>query len=69
MPGMIFNMKKRVSYRDAATGEQRSVHAGRMECTMQVGGAAASAVMLLCLQFDGTGRSCLLAGHDLPKLQ
>ena len=38
MPGMIFNMKKRVTYRDAATGEQRSVHAGRMECTMQVGG-------------------------------
>ena len=36
MPGMIFNMKKRISYTDAASGEQRSVHAGRMECTMQV---------------------------------
>ena len=60
MPGMIFNMKKRISYTDAASGEQRSVHAGRMECTMQVGGAA-SALMLLRLYFDST---CRLVCHQ-----
>lgn len=32
---MIFNAKKQVSWTDAA-GEQHSVRAGRLECTMQV---------------------------------
>ncbi|KAK9801940.1 hypothetical protein WJX73_008251 [Symbiochloris irregularis] len=35
LPGMIFNGKKQVSYTDAASGEQHSVRAGRLECTMQ----------------------------------
>lgn len=36
LPGMIFNQSKKVTYTDALTGRERSVHAGRMECTMQV---------------------------------
>ena len=36
LPGMIFNGRKRVAYTDALTGEQCSVLAGRLECTMQV---------------------------------
>lgn len=38
MPGLIFNLKKKVSYRDplAAPGApEQKLHAGRMECTMQ----------------------------------
>jgi len=35
LPGMIFNLNKKVSYTDALTGAERSVHAGRLECTMQ----------------------------------
>lgn len=36
LPGIIFNAKKKAKFLDPNTGEQRSVHAGRMECTMQV---------------------------------
>lgn len=36
LPGMIFNGKKNVSYTDSTTGEEHSVRAGRLECTMQV---------------------------------
>ena len=36
LPGMIFNQSKKVTYTDAVTGQERSVYAGRMECTMQV---------------------------------
>ena len=36
LPGMIFNQSKKVTYTDALTGHERSVYAGRMECTMQV---------------------------------
>lgn len=36
LPGMIFNQSKKVTYRDAVSGEEKSVYAGRMECTMQV---------------------------------
>lgn len=36
LPGMIFNQSKKVTYTDAVTGKERSVYAGRMECTMQV---------------------------------
>ena len=36
LPGMIFNQSKKVTYADAVTGQERSVYAGRMECTMQV---------------------------------
>lgn len=36
LPGMIFNAGKKVTYTDALSGAERSVHAGRMECTMQV---------------------------------
>ncbi|GBF98740.1 nucleotide-diphospho-sugar transferase [Raphidocelis subcapitata] len=35
LPGLIFNLKKKVNYRDALTGADRAVYAGRMECTMQ----------------------------------
>eukprot|EP00955_Chlamydomonas_euryale_P045004 353034-Chlamydomonas_euryale.AAC.1 len=35
MPGLIFNLKKKVAYTDPRSGAQRSVQAGRMECTMQ----------------------------------
>ncbi|KAK9823989.1 hypothetical protein WJX72_006832 [[Myrmecia] bisecta] len=35
LPGMIFNLKKKVTYQDAVSGRERTVHAGRMECTMQ----------------------------------
>lgn len=36
LPGMIFNRKKKVSFRDAADGgRQKSVKAGRIESTMQ----------------------------------
>ncbi len=36
LPGMIFNLNKKVAYKDALTGAERNVRAGRMECTMQV---------------------------------
>ena len=36
LPGMIFNQGKHVAYTDAASGRERCVRAGRMECTMQV---------------------------------
>ena len=36
LPGMIFNQSKKVTYTDAVTGQDHSVYAGRMECTMQV---------------------------------
>lgn len=36
LPGMIFNQSKKVCYTDAASGEGKSVYAGRLECTMQV---------------------------------
>lgn len=36
MPGLIFNLKKKVAYRDPRFSDQeRKVQAGRMECTMQ----------------------------------
>ena len=35
LPGLIFNMAKKVAWRDPATGAERSERAGRMECTMQ----------------------------------
>jgi hypothetical protein len=35
LPGMILNTKKEACFRDAATGVQRRVPAGRLECTMQ----------------------------------
>ena len=35
MAGLIFNTKKRVSYRDEMTGETKECLAGRMECMMQ----------------------------------
>lgn len=35
LPGMILNLKKRMLCRDPATWGERSVHAGRLECTMQ----------------------------------
>eukprot|EP00192_Tetraselmis_astigmatica_P009689 CAMPEP_0117698622 /NCGR_PEP_ID=MMETSP0804-20121206/29852_1 /TAXON_ID=1074897 /ORGANISM="Tetraselmis astigmatica, Strain CCMP880" /LENGTH=885 /DNA_ID=CAMNT_0005512935 /DNA_START=195 /DNA_END=2852 /DNA_ORIENTATION=+ len=35
LPGMIFNLNKRITYTDVLTGVERSVRAGRMECTMQ----------------------------------
>ena len=44
LPGMIFNGKKQVSYLDAASGEQHSVRAGRLECTMQVRGCGALSI-------------------------
>lgn len=36
LPGIIFNQSKKVTYTDAVSGLERSVYAGRMECTMQV---------------------------------
>lgn len=35
MPGLIFNLKKKVAYTDPITGDKHEVKAGRMECTMQ----------------------------------
>ncbi|KAI8474308.1 MAG: hypothetical protein J3K34DRAFT_465788 [Monoraphidium minutum] len=35
LPGLIFNMKKKVKYFDPLLGAERAVYAGRMECTMQ----------------------------------
>eukprot|EP00884_Botryococcus_braunii_P021126 jgi/Botrbrau1/7698/Bobra.0159s0135.1 len=35
LPGMVFNTKKLVTYRDAITHQEHELHAGRMECTMQ----------------------------------
>lgn len=35
LPGMIFNLKKQITYTAATSGETRDVQAGRMECTMQ----------------------------------
>eukprot|EP01026_Neomeris_dumetosa_P024099 TRINITY_DN2017_c1_g1_i1.p1 TRINITY_DN2017_c1_g1~~TRINITY_DN2017_c1_g1_i1.p1 ORF type:complete len:606 (-),score=95.75 TRINITY_DN2017_c1_g1_i1:304-2121(-) len=35
LPGMIFNMKKKMRYQNAFTGDEEEVVAGRMECTMQ----------------------------------
>lgn len=42
LPGMIFNLNKKVTYTDAVTGLERSIRAGRMECTMQVSGWASA---------------------------
>lgn len=36
LPGMILNTSKMTTYTDVATGQEHSVPAGRMECTMQV---------------------------------
>ena len=36
LPGMILNTSKKTTYTHAATGQEHSVPAGRMECTMQV---------------------------------
>lgn len=36
LPGMIFNQGKKVAYTDVVSGEDKSVYAGRLECTMQV---------------------------------
>ena len=36
LPGMILNTSKTTTYTDAHTGQEHSVPAGRMECTMQV---------------------------------
>ncbi|KAA6420439.1 MAG: low photochemical bleaching 1 [Trebouxia sp. A1-2] len=35
LPGMILNTSKKTAYTDATTGQEHSVPAGRMECTMQ----------------------------------
>ncbi|CAL8466978.1 g6514 [Coccomyxa elongata] len=35
LPGMIFNQGKKVAYTDVVSGEDKSVYAGRLECTMQ----------------------------------
>ncbi len=35
MPGLIFNLKKKVAYHDPLSGQTQQLHAGRMECTMQ----------------------------------
>ncbi|WIA22182.1 hypothetical protein OEZ85_004516 [Tetradesmus obliquus] len=35
MPGLIFNLKKKVKFFDPFIQEEREVRAGRMECTMQ----------------------------------
>lgn len=35
MPGLIFNLKKTVAYKDPLTQQEQKVQAGRMECTMQ----------------------------------
>ena len=55
LPGMIFNQSKKVGYTDAATGQERSVYAGRMECTMQVciiDGAADRQRLCTCTLID-----------------
>ena len=52
LPGMIFNQSKKVTYTDAVTGQDRSVYAGRMECTMQVclsNGAAGCQRLCTCI--------------------
>ena len=36
LPGMILNTSKTISYTDAESGQEHSMPAGRMECTMQV---------------------------------
>lgn len=41
LPGIIFNLNKQITYTPASApgappGTPRTVHAGRMECTMQV---------------------------------
>lgn len=36
LPGMILNTSKTTTYTDAHSGQEHSVPAGRMECTMQV---------------------------------
>ncbi len=36
LPGMILNLSKKTTFTDASTGQEHSVPAGRMECTMQV---------------------------------
>ena len=38
LPGMIFNQGKEVTYTDVVSGADKSVYAGRLECTMQVSG-------------------------------
>ena len=48
LPGMIFNAGKRVTYTDALTGAERTVHAGRMECTMQARALCSAPWMPLC---------------------
>ena len=62
LPGMILNTSKKTTYTDAWSGEEHSVPAGRMECTMQVGlpspllvlaGAVQHAHSFLCSAWGG----------------
>ena len=59
LPGMIFNAKKKVSYTDGASGEERSVRAGRLECTMQVSLPTPSAGLLLWASLSYDFDTCL----------
>ncbi|KAJ9518576.1 hypothetical protein QJQ45_018602 [Haematococcus lacustris] len=58
MPGLIFNMKKKVLYRDPLTQHEEQVLAGRMESTMQ------NIADFMTDSFDGP-----VPAHDAEQLQ
>jgi UTP---glucose-1-phosphate uridylyltransferase len=57
LPGMIFNLKKQITYTPAGEAASRSVQAGRMECTMQ--NLADSLTQRHAHQLDAAGASAL----------
>lgn len=62
LPGMIFNQSKKVTYTDAVSGRERSVYAGRMECTMQA--CCWLSQLALALRSLSTAPSCSPNLHD-----
>ena len=56
LPGMIFNGRKRVAFTDALTGQQHSVLAGRLECTMQARLRSVPAPLLSALPWAGAAQ-------------
>ncbi len=67
LPGMIFNQGKKVAYTDVVSEEDKSVYAGRLECTMQVSGRQHSVCCGACSQSPAVLYSTLLTISPLAQ--
>lgn len=68
LPGIIFNLNKQITYTPATptgspAGTPRTVHAGRMECTMQVRPFMPIVSMELCNFYVLRGQITHLYSH------